>query len=508
MRLLRLVLVGTAVAASSPSAGALPPEAVAYLSLFPEKALTLDLVVGQAVKASDSYRGLRSLLDAAEAPGLAGKAGLDTRLSARADWLDDRNAPPNPFQPARTQSTTVGLALVTPLRTGTDITLDLSHGYRKLDFAATSLVTLAPYFETRGTVGLTQHLWRNSFGYSTRAGVNAAKAASESLKANYEMQREAWFGQLSDIYYQAWFAQTLEKASRKTLERQDRLLRTVELKVKRGTSEEPDRLQVQAARTQSEIQLYKDKQSLGDLWRNLVTVLKLPVEWMQIDPSDIPMNLDSPVPSALTACEGPKEATPESNATVAQAESAFVAAQFEASRAKSNFNPSLDLNLSFAANGVNGLGSTAISDFSSLAFPRYNANLVFTLPLGFYAERAAAAEAVSKELRAEADFIQAKDLARNGWTNGCLDLKRLHRSNAWLVTTLRDQRKREALEEERFQLGRSGTLQVIQAGGDASQAEVALAMNEISMRSAAWKILKLSGRVREYLNQLEKTEKP
>jgi outer membrane protein TolC len=128
------------------------------------------------------------------------------------------------------------------------------------------------------------------------------------------------------------------------------------------------------------------------------------------------------------------------------------------------------------------------------------------MPLGFYAEKAQLAEARANEARAGALLSVAKDSLKMDWTNGCLELQRFHRSRDWLSRTVVDQQRREKLEEERFQLGRTGTLQVIQAGADATQAEQFLNSTEAQLRLAAWKVLRLSGRVQEYLNQLEARE--
>jgi outer membrane protein TolC len=487
--------------------GDLPPEAIAFLATFPEKALTVDLVVGQAVKSSDSYRGLRAMQDAADGPRLSSKAGLDTRLTAQLGWQDDRSRPQTLFQPNRTSGTNYSLGLNTAFSTGTDLSFELAYGYRNIQFNPVAGFAIDPFYETRGTIGITQHLWKNFFGSSTRALVGAGEQSTDAQRAAYEQSRESWFLNITGIYYQAWLAQSQVMEAKKNLARQERLLRVVALKKQRGTAEEPDLLQVKSAKTRAEIQLQDDHSALWTLWRNLVTVLKLPTEWSEIDPVDIPMRLDSPLAGALQACKERPEISETNNAVLAQARASARAASYSVASARDALSPSLDLSLGFAANGVDGNSSTTITDFTRFTYPRYSAALLFTLPFGFYVERAKLAEAVANEIRAEAAALQALDSAKMDWVNGCLDLNRLQRSNEWLRTTSADQRRRENLEEERFQVGRSSTLQVIQAGGDATQAAVALAANEIALRASAWNVLKLNGKIRDYLNQLEQIAK-
>jgi outer membrane protein TolC len=63
------------------------------------------------------------------------------------------------------------------------------------------------------------------------------------------------------------------------------------------------------------------------------------------------------------------------------------------------------------------------------------------------------------------------------------------------------------LEDQRFSVGRSGVLQVIQAGDDATGAELELAQAQVELRQTSWKIQKSRDQVVPYLEQLEKRYK-
>ncbi len=498
--LLVLLLIATSQATAATS-----PQLQAYLNLLPEKALTPDFVFALAIKSSDSYQSVRAQLQATSSPALRARAALSNRVNAQFDFIDDQLRPSNPFQPFRTQAKKFSLGVSTLFRTGTAVSFDLSHGLTQLSFQT---LNIAPFAETRGQVNISQSLWKDAFGTATRAAVNAAEQASRSSLAAYQEERENWFFQFAQIYYQAWLAQAKERASRKNLALQERLLKTIQIKLRRGTSEESDRLQVSSSKTSAAIALEQDQQNLGDLWRNIITTLKLPAELLQLDPAEVPMKLDSPVEEALQKCgPGTRISTaPDEAANVLKAHAAHEAAKLQTEKASSEFNPSLDLNLGFAANNVEANSSQTVDDFIRLQFPRYSASVIFKMPLGFYAEKAQLAEARANEARASAQLSVAKDSLKMDWTNGCLELHRLQRSRDWLSRTVGDQQRREKLEEERFQLGRTGTLQVIQAGADATQAEQFLNSTEAQLRLAAWKVLRLSGRVQEYLNQLEARE--
>jgi outer membrane protein TolC len=497
-----LALIAFFLPTQPQAAATLPPEAEAYLQVLPEKALTPDAVIGLAIKTSDSYQGVRAQLQATGASALRGRAALANRLSAQFDFIDDQLRPSTPFQPFRTQARKFSLGVSTLFRTGTNVSLELSHGLTELSFQT---INIAPFAETRGQVIISQSLWKDAFGVATRSALNAAEQSSRSSLAAYQEERENWYFQIAQLYYQAWLAQAKERASRRYLALQERLLKTIQIKIRRGTSEEPDRLQVQGSKTNAVIALEQDKQSLGDLWRTLITTLKLPEQLMQIDPAEIPMKLDSPVERALQNCGSPTKlkTAPEQAATVQKVEASYEAAKLQVEKASSDLNPALDLNLGFAANNIEGNSSQTVDDFVRLQYPKYSASLIFKMPLGFHAERAQLAEARANEARAAALLSAAKDSLKMDWTNGCLDLHRIYQNREWLARTLKDQQRREKLEEERFQLGRAGTLQVIQAGADATQAEQLLNSTETQLRVASWKVLRLTGGVQEHLNQLE-----
>ncbi len=482
----------------------LPPDAQAFLNMIPEKALTLDLVLGRAIASSDNYRALKVQKDAANTVQLRAESSLSTQLTAGLEWQDDRTQPQIIFMPSRTQGTKYSLGASTLFTTGTHVALSLSHGRTELTLSGSPI---PPFTETRGALTLSQSLWRNFLGASTKAGLKSAEQQTVANQAAFEQNREEWFLQLGGLYYQAWAAQARVAASRKNLERQERLLKIINIKLKRGTAEAPDRIQVLSAKTNAQLQLEQDEQDLGDLWRTLLTTLKLPEQWASIDPAEIPMKLDAPITQALRECgnKSTLNAEPKTTSAIRIADAMRDSAQFALEKAKSDYQPSLDLGLSLGANRIDP-NSAATWDFFNLQYPRYAAGITFRYPIGLTAEKAAHTEAVVNQIRADAMAQQARDMGKVDWANGCLTLQRLQRSRDWLAVVAENQHKREELEEERFQIGRAGTLQVIMAGGDATQAEQMLNLAQTQVRLAAWKVLRLTGALNKYLDNLERSE--
>jgi outer membrane protein TolC len=85
-----------------------------------------------------------------------------------------------------------------------------------------------------------------------------------------------------------------------------------------------------------------------------------------------------------------------------------------------------------------------------------------------------------------------------------LELERLAQAAVAHERAYRAQRERERLEEERFSVGRSQLIQVIQAADDAARAEVTYKATLAQHRFAAWNVRRLAGNLDGYLDTLEK----
>jgi len=71
-----------------------------------------------------------------------------------------------------------------------------------------------------------------------------------------------------------------------------------------------------------------------------------------------------------------------------------------------------------------------------------------------------------------------------------------------LKQALKNQKERAQLEERRFRIGRVPTLTVIQAGDDATEAEINLSQSEIERRLAAWQVKRLAKDLEAYIKSL------
>lgn len=472
------------------------------LNSFPEKKVTLDLVVSRAIEASDSFQAIRSQQQTIPVSALQGLAPLDFRLTGETNRTRDWREAESPFSPNFIDASVYRLGFATQFQTGTTAQLQLSHGHTNLNFPPTFLFIQPPYYETEATLGLSQNLWQDAFGYGTRRLKQSGRLMSESAAFAFRENVEEWVTQLMGVFYNAWFAQAQVKAAQANTQRRNRLYDITQLKVRRGTSERPDALQVQSAVLSSQTQEAQASQVLKDRWQGLVISLKLPERWLTIDPKEIPIALDNPVNQALRACQS--EQAPASTTTTDRLRLASEAARLRGEQARNLLAPDLELVAQLGANGIDltSRGET-FSEVTSLANPAWTLGVRLTFPLLRYAERAEAATATAESDRTAALYSQAQGDLRLNWISQCSNLKRLEQSHEWLGSALESQRRRVDLEEQRFKIGSTTTLQVIQAGDDATSAEITLLGNEVERRIAAWRILRLHDGYRSYLEKLK-----
>lgn len=481
---------------------ALSPEAKAFLEKIPGKKVTLDLVLLRAIESSDSFRAVAANAATIENPLLRAKAPLDFKLYTKAQHTEDRREPSNPFSFNSLNSTQFTLGASTYLPTGTALAAELSHGSTSLIFPT---IPRNDFFETKGSLTLSQNLWKDGLGRATRLGLEAGELSRDAGRLNHVESIENWTLELVQVYYGAWLAQEQAKAALENIERRKRLVATTKVRVNRGTAEAADLLQVENALLNAEVQRDQALQTLGNRWRELRAAIKLPENLADVDPIDIPIALDEPVKEMAEAC-GPREAlraSPDNSVATEKAALQSKAAQLAEARARNLAAPSLELQGSVMANGIDPSNrGTTLSEMVDYQHPAWGVGVNFTLPLRRFEEEAGARQAVADRIRAEAMASQARDTLKLQWTQYCLDLYRLNEARARYEEAFQNQARRVQLESTRFNVGRGSTFAIVQAGDDATNTELSLLSSEAELRLAAWRVRRLSQGFRTYYQKL------
>jgi outer membrane protein TolC len=490
------------------AAQSLPPEAERLLSRLPNRVLTLDMVLALGATRSDSFEQVVATGASAEAPRLLADGALAPKVTASGRHFDDRFEVANPIaSPIETKGFQYGLSVEKPFSTGTVATAGVEHRYTDLTFPSSLPFPIdRPRFhETVWKVGVTQRLWKDSFGASSRRELAAGRLASEAQQSLAAQEAEDWTLNFVKIYYEAWYSQMAKGVAAEALEARRRLLRTTALKETRGTAERPDRLQVESAQLRSQHLADLANQDLGDKWRQLILVLKLPAEFLSVDPSLVPLRLDDPVREAESWCQKNGKAStalPETS-TVRLTQSLGESARLMKESKEWQLKPDLALFGEVGFNNIDGSQRETLTDAFSTDHPAWAVGLSLTFPLSFDKEKGDYIRAYADQVVNESRRSSAVDQVRVQWMNECSSLERLKSSRRLADEGLQKQKSRVRMEESRFQHGRIPVFNVIQAGDDARDSQLFLHQQELALRVSAWMILRLANEIPEKLAKLK-----
>jgi outer membrane protein len=489
----------------------LPADAQKALELLPGKALSTPYVVGRAAAVSESFKAVQAqgaLIPAAE---MAAESVFAPKISATVGHFDDRRAVAIPQAgPAETAGLRYRVALDKYFSTGTATSLAVEHNYTDLTFAGGAFFSRSPYYETTTSLKVAQNLVQDSFGMGSRAQLRAARLASKAQTSVAESALEEWTLAILSQYYGAWLSQRALAVADDRLGGRDKLLRSTRLKERRGTAEAPDRLQVESVQLTAQTLRAEAEQSLNDRWRTLILTLKLPTEWMSIDPRHVPIQLDDPMTKANEACATfRKSGVPKEESSTVRMNQALAASASELLEArKSMVLPNVSLNGEIKFNGIEDTADDSISEGFGTDNPYWAVGLSLSWPLGLDAEKSAGLRAYADRIRAESLFQSSKDDLRIAWINQCASYERLMTSRKLAAESAEKLRRRESLEERRFQLGRVPVFNFIQAGDDSNDAELALSQLEVSLRLAAWQVLRIANAIPTTLESWKKQKVP
>ena len=480
-----------------------PKEARKVLQSLPDQKLTLEVVIKGAM-GSDGFKMIQSQGIQKEVFRLSRKSLLDPTFSGQIIQGDDQSAATRPGSAYSLKSLTGNLSLSKMFSTGT--VMSLQSNYQDIDSSATSFVGQGPdvvtkYFENKLVFNLRQNFLRDSFGYATRKSLQSLKVQEKNVINDVSLAMEDWGYGLMQVFYNAWFSQQRVIVEKSNYQRQKRLLKITSLKVRRGTAERPDLLQVRSAEKNANEKLKGARQDMENVWRQLVITLNFPMDWMDIDPLLIPMKLDNPVPEAEKACRVVNDGS--SNLEIVSLKNKLKASELSLSAAKNKMWPDLYMGLRVTSNGVDSAQSDVAFE-NSLKNENQGifVEMGVSIPLGNYKAKSELAQSAMNETLSRLRFSSAKSAFQVNWRNECLNLKRLQKKRREMRSVAKMQKERSRLEEKRFRIGQIPVFNMIQAGNDAALAQLALKQSEMEVRLSSWKILKLQGKLAGYLQQI------
>ncbi len=361
----------------------------------------------------------------------------------------------------RSRSRFIDLIYEKPFATGSKLSLTSGHDRSKIDT-----------FGIRNTadweVRLTQSLWKDAFGRSTRYRHQGERAELLSRKANLIYERQLLILDLEGTYWDLSLALKEEQVRLKNIEISQRLRSWTKDRIRKSAAEKSDLLQAEALVSSGELDLVSVRNQIETLKNKIRQILPLKADQI-ILPELSELEVIRPVESLLVSqgsLETPKRLDTASSTYLAQQ------AEVEVKKVRESLKPDVSAYASYGQNGI----AQSFDDAWNRAGDSRHSGIRFGVLIKVYLDRSITDEQEkAATLAAQADRLNADSLFRSvklEWQdlNRRLDVLKNQVSEAHRLAQFQKQK----VEEERrlYKLGRSTVFQLVTFEVEAAQAEI------------------------------------
>ncbi len=378
----------------------------------------------------------------------------DPRLHGEVSYTDSEARDTASFFLTDRQLTAGELSLGKAFRTGTRAELRVSYSHIEAGGDLSAFLT-EPYSSLAG-LRLSQSILRNAFGQADRARRRGADAGGTAARLAYEREAELLAGRVADAYWDVQMARKNFDTGRDSLRRAERLLATNRARVADGLLDETDLLSFEALIATRRVDVLALSTAVANVTDALKNTMQLPRDkWatVQVAPAD----------DAVTeVVPGDDDADGSRRKDLAAVSEWVSQAEAELDIRASDFRHDLQLF------GELGRGSSAEDFDGSIEFDdnAWTVGAMLDMGWGRTAERSALEEA---------RLLHEKAVNNRKALNAAVDLecsvadRNLH--NGWerVAETRRArylQQKKLALEQEKFEQGRSAINLIVQYEDD------------------------------------------
>ena len=397
------------------------------------------------------------------------KSIFDTVLNAQANYLDDQSKASSIFSGTKTSINKYNVGLSKKLSSGTTVGLDMSDART---FNNSSFTALSPAHEAAAKISLKQPLGSNFFGLVDRAQIKVTTL--DVLNSDHQALNriEQTLAQVQTVYWQLVLAYNELNIAREMLKKAERLQTVFEDKSKTGLMEEAEVYAAQAnvLNRQNTVNTLTHKLLL--VKNDLLLLVHEEDLSLQIIPHDMFMVDEKPVDTITSLKKAIK-----TNRDYLQAKNNVQAKGINLSMKNNELWPEIDLELSYAQNGLELDQGKAWENVSAEDNPELFLGISVNMPLE---NRSAKSRREKAELEKRSSLLALKKTEHKllvDITNG-VDAVNNRREKIKLSKNIVElQKKKLAFEEKRFALGRSDSDILIRYQEDLLNARLALSQS-------------------------------
>ena len=441
---------------------------LALIQATSASALTLNEFIQQVEKKNPALEANRLERDASELKKSTGDLTLSPYLQAGYRWADDQRLTPMQLVPpiftTETQTQTYSLGVAKKFSTGTTTSI----GVAETPVNITTSGGPQPKLYT-GTFSLilSQSLWKDFFGRSTRLRHNREELISQIEKTSSQVSTIQTLVSAESAYWNALYQQNEFQVRLDSLERARRLFEWTRARVKSGIAQQNDLLQVEALQSQRELQLISSQDNFKAAQKSLKDFL-----FIELSADDVMVQdaIDQGRPQLIS------ELDPSSHLR-ADALIARLNAQLQstiADETHEGLKPDLQLQAAYSGNGMNSQLSESVSGSFKNEHPVKSIGIQLTMDLDPSGQNAVKRAADLTKQSSDLKFEKLKLESDH-------DLSELKRRYGELTRRIEAARKLTKIqkskyenERRRLENGRTTTFQVINFEQDAAEAELLL----------------------------------
>jgi outer membrane protein TolC len=419
----------------------------------------LDRIVVQATNNSDALKGLESSLESLENEIKARELELSTRLDAELSVYQDKR---EVIGSASRQGTSglFGLSLVKPFSTGTELTVTTDH------LLLGKGDTLPERNTAQWQVQLSQSLWQNSFGRSTRLRRQAEQYELLSRKASLLFQRQKFLVDVEAAYWDLVLAEKELAIRKDNVKRSETLESWTSRRVRQFAAEKTDLLQVQALLAQRKLDLVIIETDIINKQKRLEQL----VPGLEYNSTDLAAEEIQTLSSNYKDQLKTKKLRLDAYALEQQAQQNL----YESERQEGNLSPDLKVFASYTSNGIAEKFDPAWDRAIEENFAEQKVGLTLSMYLDGTGK---SQQRLASEKSAEAARYRSQALAResdNAWNELGRNFQNLDEQIKIAKNLFDIQSQKLKTEQQRFQQGRTTTLQMTTFEIDAAESELRL----------------------------------
>ncbi len=418
-------------------------------------------------------RGLRSFGASKEAASQRYEQGnleLSPVLFGGVNYLDDKA---RTFSTAgtltRNETNQYNLGISKKFSSGTQLSLQGVVQSSSLEATTPATGPLALDINTSAlSVSLSQSLWKNFFGRSTRLRWERESSQKQMEMVSYDLQAQQTLIRAEAAFWDLMYLQQELQIRVDSLERARRIEGWVRRRASNGIGDRADVLNAQGLVAARELQLLTAQDDLKAAEKNFADQ----IEW----------GSDQPLPKLQGELEsdraldsfvsGGKGEVVRLDTYMAALEAR--ARQTSSEEAVENLRPDVILQGQYKTNGYGDSASSALSEISDTSYPTASVGISFNWLLDGDNKQAvkgaARADALAAKLKAERQLLES----RTAWN----EINRRHRELSAKIKAAQSlsevQTSKAAAERDKLSKGRSITSNVITAEQDAAEAQLTL----------------------------------